>query len=248
MTRRLPTTTLAIAVLALSACGEKDAGNAAAPAVNAVQAVAAPAGTTWSENVTMTDGGGYRMGNPDAPIKLIEFGSYTCPHCKDFTEAAGAELKGGYVDSGKVSFEYRPFVRDPLDMTVALITRCGGKDVFFPLNDQAFGYQTEMITRIQSVGEGQYQDAVNAAPAERFVKLAEISGLVEWAQQRGMAGDKVRACLADTKAAETLADQTKTAIDTYKVEGTPTIIMNGQKLDNVATWPSLKQRLNGAGG
>ena len=53
----------------------------------------APAGKSWAETVVITPEGGYRMGNPDAPIKIVEFASLTCSHCAEFAEAASASLR-----------------------------------------------------------------------------------------------------------------------------------------------------------
>src|SRR3546814_4508496 len=61
----------------------------------------------WTKVVVATTEGGVRMGNPDAPVKLIEFASFTCPHCREFNEAAADVLKSKYVASGKVSLEFR---------------------------------------------------------------------------------------------------------------------------------------------
>jgi len=238
---------LALALLALTACGKQDAANGAAGSGAAVEGKAAPAGKSWAQVLEATPEGGFRMGNPDAPIKLIEFGSYTCPHCRDFTEQAHEPLERDHVNSGKVSFEYRNFIRDPLDMTVALVVRCGGPESFFPLSLQFFLNQEDMIKKIQAGGEGAYQNAIGAGPSERFVKLAELAGLIDYAKERGLPEDKVRACLADPKAPEALAAAVERDSKQYEITGTPTIIMNGARLDNVATWDALAARLKDAG-
>jgi protein-disulfide isomerase len=238
---------LALALLALSACGSKENGNNATAPGGSVAGKAAPAGSTWAQQVVATPEGGFRMGNPDAPIKLIEFGSYTCPHCAEFLEAAHEPLERDHVNSGKVSFEYRNFIRDPLDMTVALLARCGGPESFFPLNAQFFQNQMKMIEQVQAAGDGAYQAAMSAPPEQRFVRLAQMAGLIDFAKQRGIPEEKARQCLADPKAAETLAADVEKATQQYDIQGTPTLIMNGSKLDNVATWPLLLERLKAAG-
>jgi protein-disulfide isomerase len=244
---RLASAPLALALFALAACGQSGTGgNASAPA-GSVAGKAAPAGTSWADQVVATPEGGFRMGNPDAPIKIVEFGSYTCPHCKDFTEQADGALVRDYISTGKVSFEYRNFIRDPLDMTVALLARCTGPTAFFPLNLQFFQNQSEMITKIQGAGQGTYESAMSAPANQRFVKLAEMSGLIEFAMQRGVPEAQARQCLADIKQAETLAKSVETATAKYNITGTPTIIMNESKLEDVAAWPQLVERLKGAG-
>ena len=72
------------------------------------------------------------MGNPNAEVKLVEFGSMTCPHCAEFDEQGGKPLIDNYVKNGQVSFEFRNFVRDPFDMTASLIARCGGAKQLLP--------------------------------------------------------------------------------------------------------------------
>ena len=76
-----------IGALALAGCGKGTTDQSKEQAV--VAKVAAPAGKQWSTTVTKTAEGGYRMGNPDAPIKLVEYGSRSCPHCKRFAEESG---------------------------------------------------------------------------------------------------------------------------------------------------------------
>ncbi|MGN6497377.1 MAG: thioredoxin domain-containing protein, partial [Tsuneonella sp.] len=73
---------VAAAGLALAGCGKKaDDANTPPASDKALASVAAPAGQQWSDVVATTEAGGYRMGNPDAPLKLIDYGSLSCPHC-----------------------------------------------------------------------------------------------------------------------------------------------------------------------
>ncbi|HEX7873183.1 MAG TPA: thioredoxin domain-containing protein [Sphingobium sp.] len=235
------------AALALSGCGGKGDGNSAAPSGDPVAAVSAPAGTSWSETIAATPEGGFVMGNPNAKLKVVEYASFTCPHCRDFAQQADEPLRTKYVDSGKVSYEFRNFVRDPLDITAALIARCGGKDPFFPLSHQLFGNQEAMFKQIQSVGEKGYQDAMNLPPQQRFGRLGELAGLIDFAKTRGIPEAQARTCLANFKEAETLAAGNEAAVKQFQLEGTPTLILNGKKLDNANSWPQLEAALKEAG-
>lgn len=234
--------------LALSGCSDKGEGNSAGAVKPAgpVAAVAAPAGTKWSETVAATPAGGFVMGNPNAPLKLIEYGSLTCPHCKEFAETSDAGLRA-LVDTGKLSFEFRNFVRDPLDITASLLARCGGAEPFFPLLHQFFANQEAMFTTIQGVGDTGYQNAMKLPPNQRLQKLAELAGLIEFVKARGVPEQQARACLADFGAAEKLAAGNDVATKEFQLEGTPTLILNGQKLENANTWPALQQALKDAG-
>jgi len=242
-----PLAPLALALFALSACGSQGGGNTAGGAGAPVEGKAAPEGKSWGEVIVATPEGGFRMGNPDAPIKVIEYGSYTCPHCADFAQQSHDPIERDYVSSGKVSFEYRNFVRDPLDIAVSLLARCSGPEAFFPLSLQFFGNQEPMIKQIQGYGEAAYQQAVTAPAEQRFIKLAELGGLIEFAKQRGIPEDKARTCLANTREAEALATGVERSVEQYQINGTPSIILNGSKLENVATWPALQERLKDAG-
>ena len=79
----------------------------------------------WSTHVTQTPAGAYVIGNPAARVKLVEYVSYTCPHCAVFTTESAPVLKGQMVRSGSTSIEIRHFIRDRLDLAAALIARCG---------------------------------------------------------------------------------------------------------------------------
>ena len=234
------------AALALSGCGKKDDGTAAPASVGPITAVAAPAGTSWSETVKETGDGGYLMGNPDAKVKIAEYGSYSCSHCRDFSAESAEPLKK-LVDTGKVAYEYHNFVRDPLDMSMVLLARCGGKDPFFPLSEQLFGYQATLFEKVQSMGDGAYQAAMAAPANQRFIMLANATGLIDFIKARGISEDQAKQCLADGAKAEEIAKTVQADQAKYNIEGTPTILINGSVLQNVTTWDSLSEKLKEMG-
>ena len=126
------------ATLALTGCGDgSDDLNAAAVNLSApLTQIPAPNGGDWTQVVTETAEGGYRMGNPNAPVKLVEYASITCPHCGEFAEAGADELENVYVRSGQVSWEYRPFMIFPSDPGLLMLLRCQGPTPFFRLIHQ----------------------------------------------------------------------------------------------------------------
>lgn len=235
----------AFLTLGVAACGDKDASDSP-PAIQAGEAVPPPAGQEWTDVVSQTPSGGYVMGNPDAAIKIAEYASFTCPHCKDFAEASDGE-RDEMVKTGKISFEYRPFVRDPLDMTVALLAACNGPETYFPLAHQLFANQAAMYEQAQGAGEEAYAKAVQAPPKERFVMIAQLAGLIDYVKQRGISEEKAKQCLSDDKQADALAAQVQESTEKYNITGTPTILMNGSVLENVLTWDVLKARLKESG-
>ncbi len=237
---------LLASALALSACG--GAADGTPKAGTPVAGKAAPAGTKWSDQVVETPDGGYLMGNPDAPLKLVGYASYTCSHCADFSEHGEPALVKDYVESGKVSYEFRNYVRDPLDLTAALLARCSGKDAFFPLSSQFFLNQPAIFQAIQGKSEAEQQAAFSAPPPARFQRIAAMTGLIEFAKQRGISEEKVQSCLTDMKAAEALAKGVEKANAAYPITGTPSFILNGTLLPDTAGWDALNKRLKDAGG
>lgn len=238
---------LTATALLLAGCGGSDGGNASGTASGApVENVAAPAGTSWLDNVRATPEGGFVHGNPEAAIRVIEYGSYTCSHCAEFAETSNEPIEP-YIASGKVSFEFRAFVRDPLDLTAAIVARCAGPDVFFGLNHQMFANQAAMFQTIQGAGEKAFQAAGALPPEQRFVRIAELAGLIDFAKARGVPEPQLRQCLADPKIAEEIVKSAEQGGQQFDVQGTPTIIVNGQKADDLNTWPALQARLREMG-
>lgn len=229
----------------LAACGSKEGGNVSTPGAP-VAAVAAPAGTTWADTVSTTPEGGFQMGNPDAKVKVTEFASYTCSHCAEFSAKSSEEIRN-LVNTGKMSYELRNYVRDPLDMTMSLLARCGGTGPFFPLSEQFFANQASMFEKVQAWGDAAYQAAMSAPPEQRFNMLANGTGLTEFAMQRGIAQDQAKQCLANTAEAEKLAKGVQDATAKYNITGTPTLLINGAVVENAATWEVLRTKLKEAG-
>lgn len=241
------TLTLTLPALALLAACSETGGNTTTAASGPVAAVAPPAGTQWTETVAETPEGGMRMGNPNAQIKLVEYASLTCPHCGEFSETAMEPLKAKYISTGKVSYELRNYVRDSIDVTATLLARCGGPGPFFPITEQMFVDQKNWFTKIQAVGEAEYQRAGALPPEQQFARFAELTGLSDFVKQRGISGDRVTACLADKAAADKLIAIRDQANSEFNLAGTPTFLINGQVVGETTTWDKLEPRLKAAG-
>jgi protein-disulfide isomerase len=229
--------------LGLAGCGKKDDAAALTSAAPAAK-VAPPAGKAWADVVSVTPDGGYLMGNPNAPVKVIEFASLTCPHCAEFAEKGLPHLRDDYVANGTVSLEFRNFVRDPYDTTMAMLVRCGTPDSFFALTEQVFSNQKAIFEQLQPVGK-QLQEA-NLPPGEVFKAIGERGGLTDFFAARGIAKDQAAQCLAKSETATKLADGTQKAGETFNISGTPTFIVNGRNVE-VATWDALEPILKQAG-
>jgi protein-disulfide isomerase len=238
---------LAASLLPLAACGGgADTGNTQAPPV---AAQAAPAGQDWSQTVAKT-AEGFVMGNPNAPLKLVEYGSRLCPTCGAFAREGFQPLVDNYVKTGKVSFEFREFlVHGPMDMPPALIGTCVGADPFFPLLEQMFANQQALADALQKAPPATLQAIDAAPPAQKFRLMADAMGLTDFAKQRGVPEAKVQACLTDTAEIDRLAKltQDKGPGGDKTVSGTPTFLLNGKVIDGAVGWTQVEAALKRAG-
>jgi protein-disulfide isomerase len=215
-----------------------------APTGEPVAPIAAPAGTSWVETAVVTPEGGYRIGNPDAPLKLVEYASHTCSHCAAFSQEAAAKLDE-YVGKGTVSYELRNQIHDPIDLTIALMARCGTPQSFHPLANQAWQNFESLMTTVQANGAA-LQQAQSAPPAQRFQAIAEAAGLLDFFAARGISRDQALQCLADTEKAQQIAETSQTQSDELEITGTPTFILNGAKIEGT-NWASVETALQAAG-
>lgn len=253
MIRNTARTAVLLAVMAplalgLAGCKKDEPGASGdAPAVSAtpLPKVAAPTGKTWADTVVQTPEGGYRMGNPDAPIKLIEYGSFTCPHCGEFSEKGSATIRDQWVASGRVSYEFRQFVRDALDLTMGLLAGCGGPQTYFGQTEQLFANQNDLFAGLQA-RDAPMQAAMQAPEGQRFQAIADTAGLTQFVAARGIPSAQAKACLANTALASQMAKNTTDQGNQLQIEGTPTFLVNGEKI-GTSTWEELKARIEGMG-
>lgn len=232
------------ALLLVSACGDKVTGTGNSTSDSA--AIAAPAGTKWSETTAVTADGGMLMGNPEAPVKLIEYGALTCSHCAEFSEASKTELKA-LVDKGTVSYEFRTFILNQLDIAPSLLAKCSGPGTFFPITEQLFANQREWLGKAQSLTQADQQALQSMNPLQLTQALADKLGLIAFVQQRGVPEAKAKACVADAKAIDALVSMTDKGVREFKVQGTPTFVINGVTQENTSNWGALKPKLMDAG-
>jgi protein-disulfide isomerase len=231
-------------MLGLAAC-KNDTAATGAPSGEPVAKVAAPAGKTWAETVSVSPDGGYVMGNPKAPIKLIEYGALSCSHCAEFSETGSAELRDDFVNSGRVSYELRYFMLNAIDVPAALLATCGPVEAVIPVSDQFWAWQKDMFTALQA-NQAMYESASTMQPAQRFATIAKAGGMDTFFAARGIAADQASACLANVDKAGQLMAATDKAGRDMGVSGTPTFFLNGVKVDG-NTWPVVKDALQKAG-
>ena len=233
------------ALLATACNAEKCAGNSTAPEVT-VAPVAAPNNGDWSTIVSKTPEGGFLMGNPGAKVKLVEFGSMTCPHCAEFEEQGTKALIDNYVKKGLVSFEFRNYVRDPFDVAASLIARCGGEASFFGLTRGLYAEQRGWIGKIQAADNATMQSLQTMPPAQQFSTIADLGGLKQFAAMRGVPRAKTDACLANETEVNQLVQMNSDAQSTYNIPGTPSFLINGTLVESTASWEALEPKIKEA--
>ena len=208
---KMKTTLAAVAVIAVAGLGvwSLSPKEALAPVTSAV-AQEATAGTTTAP-VQLAD---MTMGQADAPVTLIEYASFTCPHCANFHETVLKPLKRDYVDTGKVKFTYREVYFDRYGLWATMVARCGGEMRFFGIHDILFSTQKEWAA----------SDDPNVV----------VGNLKKIGRTAGMDDAQIDACLKDGATAQALIDRSDAQMKEFDVQGTPTLVINGTKHSNMA--------------
>ena len=228
--------------LALSACngGEEEASLEG----EAIADIPAPDGQQWTNIAQQTEEGGYLLGNPDAPLKLVEYGSLTCGACANFVQTGAEQLKNEYVASGVVSFELRNTVRSGFDLALVRLTRCGPVESVHPLNDQVWLNFDEVMTSAQQ--GAQSLENADIPEGQEFLAMGQAAGFLDFFAARGISRDQGAACLADGDAMVALGEELGERADADSVTRTPTFFLNGRMLE-ASSWQQLEPILQNAG-
>jgi protein-disulfide isomerase len=245
---------LIAAGLSAAACHSKQSSTEAGSADSGkpVHAVAPPANGDWTQVVTATDAGGFMMGNPNAKVHLVEYGSMTCPHCQHFEETAVPELESKYVKTGQVSYEFRNYLRNAIDLGVALIAQCNGEKSFFPLTKALYHDQPVWFAKVQAAPQEQLQQLESLPPGQIAPAAAKLADLQNWAAMRGVPPAKSAQCLSNQKATDQLVQVTSDATTQYPAfQGTPSFVINGALVElgpvtEAQVWPTLEAKLKAA--
>lgn len=199
----------------------------------------------WSKVVAQTPEGGFRLGNPAAPVKLVEYGSLACPHCRHFEETGYKPLLQNYVRGGKLSYEFRNLLISGPDIAISLLTRCSGVGKFFAMSQYVFATQPQWQDKLEKMSDADKAALEPMTDQQRVIRYAEIAGMAPIAARFGVTSARAKQCLADPKALKGLVDLTKQAIDSG-IKQTPTFLINGTVTD-AATWEGLEPLIRQAG-
>jgi len=231
--------------LALAGCDSADEGEAALNGA-VVAAVPAPESGAWSSVASRTPQGGWLVGNPAAKIKLVEYGSLTCPACVAFSVAGSAKLHSEYVESGRVSYEFRSvLIHGAPDLLLTRMLDCAPVSAAVPLAEQVWGNYESIMGGIQANGPA-LEQAMTLPEDRRFVVMAQTSGITDFFAARGISADQAQICLADKAGIAALAEKSAGQADEDGVNSTPTFFLNGQKLPDT-NWAAVQAALQRAG-
>ena len=234
MTKLFKTIALMIAALA---------GIGMLSAATKPKATLAPAAKNWNATVSKTAKGGYLLGNPDAPVKLVAYISYTCPHCAHFEQESDAQLRIGMIGPGKGSLEVRPFLRNMLDVTVSLLTECGPPTKFYGNHAAFLSSQQQWMAPVQSLTEAQKARWNNPDFGARMRAVASDLKFYDIMEKRGYGRAEVDRCLSNRALGDQLAQQTQAAVENDNVQGTPSFVLDGVPLAGTYDWASLKPQV-----
>jgi protein-disulfide isomerase len=162
------------------------------------------------------------LGNPDAPITIVEYASLTCPHCAHFTNEVLPELKKKWIDTGKAKLVLRDYPLDEPALRAAMIARCAPPDRFYAYTDMFFGAQDKWVTARD------YRDAL-----ARLVKLG------------GMSREEFDNCLKNTALENKIVEGRLVASKGLDVNSTPTFFINGTKFTGAPTVEEFDKALSG---
>lgn len=214
----------------------------ALPSAASAQGASRPAQRDWTQVVIQTPEGGYRMGNPQAPVRVVEYLSLTCPHCAEFSRTGTPQLMN-YIRSGRVSLEYRNFVLNTLDLAASVLSRCAAPQAYFHLTHAILASQGQWIGRMQALSREQQQALDGQTPIETVRRVAAASGLDLLAARYGVTAAQQRTCLSSQAGLDRVV-QMQNAGARYGVNGTPTFAINGQ-IVSANNWAGIEPLLRG---
>lgn len=162
------------------------------------------------------------LGNPDAPITIIEYASMTCPHCAHFTDDVLPELKKKWIDTGKVKLVLRDFPLDEEAVHASMLARCAPPDRFYAFVDTFFADQDKWVTAPD------YQAALT--------RLAALGG---------MGKTEADKCLSDQALENQVLNSRLVAANQLQVNATPTFFVNGARYTGEPTVAAFDKLLSG---
>lgn len=226
-------------VLALCAATAVVSVSSVSSAEPAKKNSATVATANWATAVEARDGG-HVFGNPEAKSKLVEYMSYTCSHCAEFARTGDAAIKMFLVPRGEVSFEIRHLLRDPIDLTAALLTHCGSAQKFPGNHGAIMSRHSEWMETARKATQAQRTRWSFGTNTARWRAIASDLGFYDIMEARGYNRAELDRCLADQAKAAALAETTQRDVEALDLRGTPSFVLDGKLLEGVHSWDALQ--------
>ncbi|MGB3147177.1 MAG: DsbA family protein [Paracoccaceae bacterium] len=200
----------------------------ATPVTPAAAETSATSTATATESTAVSLAPDMILGNVDAPVTVIEYASFTCPHCANFHKTVFDQFKANYIDSGKVKFVYREVYFDKFGLWAGMVARCDGPEKYFAVSDMLYDEQRDWL-----------------APNAEDGIAAELKKI---GIKAGMTAENVEACLKDEAKAKAMVEAYQTNATKDDVTGTPTFIINGKKANGEMSYDAFAELLDAAAG
>lgn len=200
----------------------------------------------WTKVAALTADGGVRVGNPQARVKVVEFFSYTCPHCAVFATEGATPLIDTYVRGGQVSYEIRPALRDAIDLTVALAARCAPPPRYFGVVGAIMGSQQDWLPKAYDYINAN-RDKLNGPNRTREIHAMLTSiGIEAMLTKQGVPSAAIDGCLGDKPVEDALQKTTNDAWNVRRIAGTPGFYINDVAQPDVHGWAQLEPAIQAA--
>lgn len=201
--------------------------NATQPATSAVQQLT-PFGQANAQEATdpadLPEVLEMTKGNPDSAVTLIEYASFTCPHCRSFHLNTYPQLNTDYLETGLINFIYREVYFDRYGLWAGMMARCGGPLRYFGIVDLIYEQQAEWT---------------QGSPAEVAENLRRIG------RTAGLSNDELDACMTDAAMAEAMIATYEANMETHEIAGTPAFVLNDELYGNM-NYGDMQTRLDAA--
>jgi len=167
------------------------------------------------------------LGNPDAPVTIVEYSSFTCPHCANFNRGVYNEIIENYVETGQVHYIKREVYFDAYGLWAALVARCGGPERYHGIVEMLYAGQRDWAGA---------QDGAQVADNLRGI-----------GRRAGMSNDELNACLEDREMATALMDVYRVNAERHGIRSTPSFVIN-ERLYNNMSYAEFETAIANAGG
>jgi protein-disulfide isomerase len=161
------------------------------------------------------------LGNPEAPITIVEYASLTCPHCAHFANDVLPDIKKEWIDTGKAKLVLRDYPLDEPALRAAMIARCAPPDRYYAFADTFFAAQEKWVR------SPDYREAL--------ARLAKLGG---------MSKEEFDACLKNTELENKIVEGRLKATQELDVNSTPTFFVNGSKFAGAPTTEEFEKLLS----